>query len=213
MRLIVEGVRSFREKCFKQNEELFKTLAHGQTPRYLFITCSDSRIVPNMLTGLGPGDLFAMRNVGNIVPPPGGAPSGEVATIEYAVMVLKVKHIIVCGHSHCGAMTSLFEPDRLEKLPAVADFLVHADPVRRIIRTRYPRLLGEDRVIQAVKENVLIQLNHLRNIGSVSAALRRGDLQIHGWVYLMDEGDVLYYDTAFRQFRPVDECPVELSRS
>jgi carbonic anhydrase len=109
-------------------------------------------------------------------------------------------------------MTSLFEPDGLEKLPAVADFLIHADPVRRIIKTRYPRLLGEDRVIQAVKENVLIQLNHLRNIGSVAAALRRGDLQIHGWVYLMDEGDVLYYDTALRRFRPVAECLGEPSR-
>ena len=212
MKSIVEGVRSFRKECFKEHEELFKILAHGQTPRYLFITCSDSRIVPNMLTGLGPGDMFAIRNVGNIVPPPDGTPSGEAATIAYAVMVLKVKHIIVCGHSHCGAMASLFEPDLVAKLPAVADFLVHADPVRRIMKTRYTRLQGNDRVIQAVKENVLVQLNHLRNIGSVSTALRRGDLQVHGWVYLMDEGNVLYYDTAHRKFKPIDECPAELSR-
>jgi carbonic anhydrase len=205
MKSIIEGVSSFHRNQFRANQELFEHLSHGQSPRYLFITCSDSRVVPNMLTGLGPGDLFAIRNVGNIVPPPTAGPSGEAASIEYAVMMLEVKHIIICGHTHCGAVTSLFEPERLESLPAVAGFLQYAEPVRRIMKTRYPRLQGEERVTHAVKENVLVQLNHLRSIGSVASALRRGDLQLHGWVYLMDEGDVLAYDSSEKQFIPVEE--------
>jgi carbonic anhydrase len=205
MKAIIEGVRSFREHGFKENQELFQVLAHGQSPRYLLITCADSRVVPNLITGLGPGDIFTIRNAGNIVPPPSAGPSGEAAAIEFAVVELKVKHIIICGHSHCGAMTSLLHRETLEKLPSVAGFLLYADQARRNVKARYPRLEGEELVTQIVKENVLVQLNHLKSTSAVSAAIRRGELQVHGWVFMIETGVVLAYDTISRQFITVEE--------
>jgi carbonic anhydrase len=204
MKAIIEGVCSFREHGFKDHQELFQVLAHGQSPRYLLITCADSRVVPNLITGLGPGDIFTIRNAGNIVPPPTAGPSGEAAAIEFAVVELKVKHIIVCGHSHCGAMTSLLHPEALDKLPAVAGFLLYAEQARRTVKARYPRLEGDDLVTRLVKENVLLQLNHLRSLGAVSSALRHGELQVHGWVFMIETGEVLAYDTTSRQFITVD---------
>jgi carbonic anhydrase len=205
MKAIIEGVRSFREHGFKENQELFQVLAHGQSPRYLLITCADSRVVPNLITGLGPGDIFTIRNAGNIVPPPSAGPSGEAAAIEFAVVELKVKHIIICGHSHCGAMTSLLHRETLEKLPSVAGFLLYADQARRTVKARYPRLEGEELVTHVVKENVLVQLNHLRSTSAVSAAIRRGELQVHGWVFMIETGVVLAYDTISKQFITVEE--------
>ena len=205
MKAIIEGVHSFREHGFRENQELFQVLAHGQSPRYLLITCADSRVVPNLITGLGPGDIFTIRNAGNIVPPPTAGPSGEAAAIEFAVVELKVKHIIVCGHSHCGAMTSLLHRESLERLPAVAGFLLYADQARRTVKARYPRLEGDELVTQLVKENVLLQLNHLRSTTAVSSAIRRGELQIHGWVFMIETGEVLAYDTTSRRYIAVEE--------
>jgi carbonic anhydrase len=205
MKAIIEGVRSFRERGFKENQELFQVLAHGQSPRYLLITCADSRVVPHLITGLGPGEVFTIRNAGNIVPPPTAGPSGEAAAIEFAVVELKVKHIIVCGHSHCGAMTSLLHKESLDRLPAVAGFLLYADQARRTVKARHPRLEGDELVTQLVKENVLLQLNHLRSTSAVSSAMRRGELQIHGWVFMIETGEVLAYDTPSRQFITVEE--------
>jgi carbonic anhydrase len=205
MKAIIEGVRSFRERGFKEHQELFQVLAHGQSPRYLLITCADSRVVPNLITGLGPGDIFTIRNAGNIVPPPAAGPSGEAASIEFAVVELKVKHIIICGHSNCGAMTSLLHRETLDRLPAVAGFLLYADLARRTVKARYPRLGGDELITQIVKENVLLQLNHLRSSSAVSAAMRRGELQIHGWVFMIETGEVLAYDTTSKQFVTVEE--------
>ncbi len=205
MKKIIEGVRSFQEHQYKDNQDLFLVLAHGQSPRYLVITCADSRVVPNLITGLGPGEIFVIRNAGNIVPPPSAGPSGEAASIEFAVIELKVKHIIVCGHSHCGAMTSLLDPESLERVPAVAGFLHFAEPARKIVKTRYPRLRADDQVLQVVKENVLIQLDHLRSMGAVSAAIRRRELQVHGWVFMIETGEVLAYDATSKQFIPVEK--------
>jgi carbonic anhydrase len=204
MRKIIEGVRSFQEHGFRENQEHFQVLAHGQSPRYLVITCSDSRVVPNLMTGLGPGEIFVIRNAGNIVPPPSAGPSGEAASIEFAVSELKVKHIIVCGHDHCGAMTSLLNRDSLERLPSVAAFLQFAEPAHRTIKTRYPRLKGDEQVTQLVKENVLLQLDHLRSIGSVSASIRQRELQVHGWVFIIETGEVLSYDVTSKRFIPVE---------
>ena len=205
MKAIIEGVRAFREHGFKENQELYQVLAHGRSPRYLLITCADSRVVPNLITGLGPGDLFTIRDAGNIVPPRTAGPSGEAAAIEFAVVELKVEHIIVCGHSHCGAMTSLLRPETLDKLPAVAGFLLYAARARRTVKARYPRLVGDDLVTQLDKENVLVQLNHLRSQSAISAALRRGELQVHGWVFMIETGEVLAYDTTSKRFITVEQ--------
>ena len=119
MQKLVNGIHEFQEKYFTSHKSLFERLAQGQQPLALFITCSDSRIDPNLLTQTQPGELFIMRNAGNIVPPYGAVLGGEAATIEYALSVLKVNDIIVCGHSHCGAMNGLLHPDQVSELPAV----------------------------------------------------------------------------------------------
>lgn len=117
---------------------------------------------------------------------------------------LGVKHIIVSGHTHCGAMASLLDRETLQRLPAVAGFLLYADQLRRNLKAKYPRLEGDERITRLVKENVLIQLNHLRSLSSVSTAIRRGELQIHGWVFMIETGEVLVYDAASKQFIPVE---------
>src|SRR5947209_1011259 len=113
MQKLVEGVHHFQANIFSPQRELFERLADGQSPVALFITCSDSRINPNLLTQTEPGELFILRNAGNLVPPYGAGPGGEAATVEFATAALGIRDIIVCGHSHCGAMRALLAPAKL----------------------------------------------------------------------------------------------------
>ena len=156
MQKIIEGIYQFQTAMFGANKQLFENLADSQHPLALFITCSDSRIDPNLLTQTAPGDLFVLRNAGNIVPPYDAVHGGEAATIEYAVTVLGVKDIIICGHSHCGAMHGLLDQSELKNLPAVRSWLTHAESTRRTIDEHYYHLLeAEDRLTAAVEENVV----------------------------------------------------------
>src|SRR5947208_16582436 len=134
MQKLVEGIHHFQANIFRSQRELFERLAHGQQPDALFITCSDSRINPNLITHTEPGDLFILRNAGNIIPPYGAANGGEGATIEYAVAGLGVQDIIICGHSHCGAMKGLLAPEGLQDLPVFAAWLSHAEATRWSVR-------------------------------------------------------------------------------
>ena len=145
---LMQGIHHFQTEIFDSQRELFERLARGQNPTALFITCSDSRINPNLITQTDPGELFILRNAGNIVPPYGLASGGEAGTIEFAVAALGVRHIIVCGHSHCGAMRSLLRPELIENLPAVRTWLAHAEPTRRIVEQNYRSLddAARDRV-------------------------------------------------------------------
>src|SRR5688572_772820 len=138
MRKIIQGVRQFQLTAFAQQREFFELLGKKQqTPMALFITCSDSRINPNLITSTEPGDLFLIRNAGNIIPPYGATIGGEAATIEYAVSVLKLRNIIICGHYHCGAMQALMRLERLGDLPAVRKFFAHAEATRRIVKENF----------------------------------------------------------------------------
>ena len=130
---IVDGFLRFHHDVFPEQQELFKKLATAQTPRAMFITCADSRIVPELITQSSPGDLFVTRNVGNVVPPYGQMNGGVSSAIEYAVMALKVHHIIVCGHSDCGAMRAVLNPQSLEKMPTVKAWLRHAEVARTVV--------------------------------------------------------------------------------
>jgi len=201
MQKLIAGLHQFQAQTFSSQRELFERLAQGQSPEALFITCSDSRINPNLITQTQPGDLFILRNAGNIVPPHGAANGGEGATIEYAVDVLGVKDIIVCGHSHCGAMHGLLQPDSLANLPAVSAWLSHAEATRRIIRANYSHLDGHERLTAAIEENVLVQLENLRTLPSVAAKLAKGELHLHGWVYKLETGEVFTYDAKDGQFK------------
>ncbi len=206
MQKLVEGIHKFQSDCFSRDQKLFETLADGQNPLALFITCSDSRIDPNLLTQTKPGELFIQRTAGNIIPPYGRMHGGEAATIEYAVSALKVKDIIVCGHSHCGAMAGLLNPDATKNMPAVRDYLEHAEATRRIVEENYSELKDPARRLTlTVEENVLVQLENLRTHPSVAAALGRGELKIHGWVYKFETGEVFAFNPDKGQFLALED--------
>lgn len=201
MQKLVEGIHQFQGDIFSSKQQLFERLARSQNPLALFITCSDSRIDPALLTQTEPGELFIMRNAGNIVPPYGTVAGGEAATIEYAVSVLKVKDVIICGHSLCGAMGGLLSPDSLEGLNAVKAWLLHAEATSRIITENYQHLTEANaRLTATVEENVLVQLENLRTHPCVAAASSRGDLKLHGWTYKFETGEVFGYDAQQGQF-------------
>jgi carbonic anhydrase len=204
MHRLLTGFRQFQDHVFPSRRERYEELALGQQPSALFITCSDSRIVPHMLTQTEPGELFVLRNAGNLVPPSTAAWSGEAATIEYAIQVLKVEDIIVCGHSHCGAVTGLLRPESLAGLPAVEHWLAHAEQVRREIFDQELRPDGDDDLMTtAVKANVMVQLNHLRTYLPVTEGEARGDLRLYGCFYRFETGEVTVCDESQRRFLPV----------
>lgn len=203
MQKLIQGIHRFQQESFRPLQGLFEQLSKGQNPETLFITCSDSRIDPNLLTRSRPGDLFILRNAGNIVPPHGAVASGEAATIEFAVTALGVKDIIVCGHSHCGAMNGLLHPEKLATLPAFSSWLSHAETTRRIVKENYGHLDGERLLTATVEENVLVQLENLRTLPSVASRLVRGDVHLHGWVYKIQTGEVFAYDLTSGQFVPI----------
>jgi carbonic anhydrase len=203
---LISGFRHFHENEFPSRRERYEELALGQKPSALFITCSDSRIVPHLLTHTEPGELFVLRNAGNIVPPSTAVPSGEAATVEYAVQVLKVEDVIVCGHSHCGAVNGLLHPESLTGLPAVEHWLAHAELVRREIFDQGLQADGDDDLLTtAVKANVMAQLNHLRTYPAVIEAEGRGELRLHGCFYRFETGEVTVCDESQRRFMAIEE--------
>ncbi len=185
MQPLIDNARSFGRR-----PEEFTGLAAGQSPAVLFITCSDSRVVPALITGARPGELFELRTAGNIVPPYASAtPTGEAATIEYAVEVLGVADVVVCGHSHCGAVGALVRGEDLTAVPAVRDWLAHAADEPRSSDPADPA------VAEAVQNHVLTQLLRLRSYPCVEKRLAEGRLRLHGWYYEVGTG-------AVREHRP-----------
>lgn len=172
-------------RTFGQRPEEFAKLAEGQSPQVLFITCSDSRVVPALITGARPGELFELRTAGNIVPPyVCDRPTGEAATIEYAVEVLGVQDVVVCGHSHCGAVGALVRGDDLDGVPAVRDWLAHAADEPGAADPDDPT------VMRAVQHHVLAQLLRLRSYPCVEKRLADGRLRVRGWYYEVHTGAV-----------------------
>jgi carbonic anhydrase len=203
MRQLIAGLHQFKTEIHANNEEFFDCLAKGQKPQALFITCSDSRIDPNLLTQTRPGELFILRNAGNIVPAHGQYIGGEEATIEYAILALGIKDIIVCGHSKCGAMSGLLSTDLIKKMPAVQQWLGNAKETKDLVELSYKHLNEQSRLDIAVQENVLVQLEHLRTYPCVSEAIAANTLAIHGWVYEIESGEVYIYESDYQQFLPL----------
>jgi len=205
MEKLVHGTHQFRTGVFLAKLPLVRqTLAEGQRPLAMMITCSDSRVDPEALTQADPGELFVLRNAGNIVPPFGATRGGEAATVEYAVNVLGVRDLIVCGHSHCGAMQALVNPATVDPRTAVGRWLEHAEATRQILWAKYPHLDGEPLVDRAVRENVLVQLGHLGTHPAVAAGLARRELRLHGWVLCLDTGTVDAFDPGRGRFVPLN---------
>lgn len=207
MQRLIQGLHHFQNAVFGSQRELFERLANGQAPETLFITCSDSRIDPNLLTQTVPGELFIMRNAGNLVPPYGASQGGEAATIEFAVAGLGVKEIVVCGHSHCGAMKGLLDPPPAKDFPALTQWLGHAESTRRVVRDKYADREGASLINITIQENVLAQLENLRTHPVVASGLAQGKLKLHGWVYKIETGEVFGYDPESGQFRLLTEQP------
>ena len=199
---VIDGVRLFQHEVFGSQKEQFSALARGQSPQVLLVTCSDSRAVPQLITQTQPGDLFVLRNAGNILPPHGANHGGEEATIEYAVTALGIQHIVICGHSHCGAVKGLLSaPQDLADMPSVADWLVYAEATRRAVAETHADLGDDARLLAAIKENVIVQIANLFTYPAVFARHARGELMVHGWVYMIETGEVLAYDRDSRAFR------------
>jgi carbonic anhydrase len=202
MQKLVEGLHKFQSEFCRSHQSLFSRLAQGQNPDALFISCSDSRVVPNLITQTGPGELFVLRNAGNIIPPYGAGGLGETATIEFGITALGVKDIVVCGHTLCGAMRGLLDIESLGSMPDVKAWLQHAESTRRIVLENYMHLEGNARLTATAQENVLVQIENLRTHPSVRSKLVRGELAIHGWVYKIETGEVFAYDQESGQFLP-----------
>jgi carbonic anhydrase len=204
MKRLVDGYVRFRAEVFPENQELFRELAHKQNPQALFITCSDSRVLPDLLTQSEPGDLFSCRNAGNIVPPYGSVLGGVSATIEYAVMVLNVEHIIVCGHYDCGAMKGALQPETLTDIPTVSSWLRHSDAAREVVKAQLAEADFKTQLDALVEENVLLQLAHLRTHPSVASRLAKGEIDVHGWVYRIHTGEIRAFDADLQHFVALD---------
>lgn len=213
---LLKGISSFRGGVFPHHASLYARLAReGQKPQALMISCADSRVMPETITQSGPGELFVCRNAGNIVPPFSTANGGVSSAIEYAVVALGVRDIVVCGHSDCGAMKGLCCPDLLEPMPNVAAWLRHAHAARSVVAEAYPETLSEkDRIRAVALENVLTQLDHLRTHPSVAARLAAGEITLHGWFFDIETGGVLAYDgaaQAFTELREGEALPVAVT--
>jgi carbonic anhydrase len=202
MQALIDGVHFFQNVGFAQHRELFVRLAKGQKPVACFITCSDSRIDPNLITNAEPGQLFILRNVGNLIPCYGTSNNGEMAAIEFAIVKLGIRDVIVCGHTCCGAMKALLSPEDVSQAPSVAEWLRHADATTTIMHEHYGHLTDDALVTATAEENVLVQLEHVRTLPVVAARLSRGLLNLHGWMYKIETGEIFAYDAQSRQFLP-----------
>jgi carbonic anhydrase len=212
---LLKGIRHFKNNAFIENKNLFSMLTEGQNPDILFITCSDSRIIPSSITHAEYGDLFCIRNAGNIIPPYTSGPSGEAATIEYALKKLHIKEIIVCGHSQCGAMQGLLDLPSEMQLPAVESWLNHAKPALDKVEENHPELEegAPSKLIHTTQENILLQIENLKTHPAVKEKLENKELLLHGWFYDIKSGEIFIYTPASNAFIPFEEAVTEFFNS
>jgi carbonic anhydrase len=204
MQRLIEGYSRFRSKVFPLHSKLFEKLSRGQKPQALFIACSDSRVMPEMMMQCDPGDLFPCRNAGNLVPPATETTSGVAATIEYAIRVLKVPDVVVCGHSDCGAMKGILEHDSLDELPMVKSWLQHAGPSSRWLRGALQDASSwsfEKKLELLTEANVIMQMQNLCLHPAVAEGLKSGAVQVHGWMYDIGSGGLRRFDSEHGSFR------------
>jgi len=203
MERLIEGYKHFLKDVFPRRRDQFHLLAEMQAPEWLFITCSDSRVVPDLILGTGPGDLFITRNAGNVVPIGSGDVDGVTATIEYAVEVLKVKHAILCGHSDCGALKAALDRKGLENLPKARRWLSHVEAAFSHRQPPNPADGEHAELAALIRGNVVAQLLNLKAQPSVAQAVAHGKLTVHGWYYDILSGCIEQYDEEMRRFLPL----------
>ncbi len=200
MELLLEGHKRFLAEVFPARRSHFHLLAESQAPQWLFITCADSRIVPDLILGTEPGDLFISRSIGNVVPIHSQDMDGVTATIEYAVEVLKVPYAIVCGHSDCGAMKAALSREGLENLPKASRWLHHVEAAFSHRQPINPADRDQAELASLIRGNVVAQLLNLKSQPAVANALVRGSLKVFGWYYDILSGRIEQYDEQTRRF-------------
>ena len=200
------GVVKFQQEVYPEKKELFEKLSTVQSPEALFITCSDARVETAMITQTEPGELFICRNAGNIVPPHTNNTGAMTASIEFAAAALNVPHIVICGHSECGAMKgAMHSPEGLDELPHIKEWLGFSKAAVDIVKKKGAHLSEPEKMKMLLEQNVMLQLQHLKTHPTVALRLAMGDLQLHGWVYDIKSGGVSAYDDASGEFIPVDQ--------
>ena len=203
MKKVLEGLTLFQRIAYPRHQELFERLAKNQTPQAVFIACSDSRVVPNLMLQAEPGDLFIIRNAGNIVPPAGSSYGGTTASLEYAIVALGIRDVILCGHSNCGAMQGVLHPERLEAMPAVRQWVSYADDARRAAVEAHPGADDETLLERVVDYNVIAQVRNILTFPFVRPLVEKNELEIFGWVYDIGSGHVKGLDATGRRFVPL----------
>jgi carbonic anhydrase len=209
---LVEGYLRFRAEVFPQWKDHFHLLAESQSPKVLFITCADSRVVPSLIFQAEPGDMFLCRNAGNVVPPVGERAGGVSATIEYAVEVLRVEHVIICGHSDCGAVRAAMHPELTKELPLVQPWMHYVEEAQKHGGALLDRSAqdAEGQYREQVCANVVGQLANLCTQTAVAAGIAARRLKAHGWYYDILTGVVEVYVPAERKFVALEQRVGEL---
>jgi len=200
---LIEGHKRFLKDVFPERRSHYHLLAEGQTPQWLFITCSDSRVVPDLILGTEPGDLFISRSIGNVVPVTTPDVDGVTATIEYAAEVLKVRHMIVCGHSDCGALKAALDRKGLEKLPRASRWLGHVEAAFSHRQPLNPADGDHAELASLIRGNVVAQLLNLKTQPAVARAMQEGRLEAFGWYYDILTGRIEQYDEQQCRFEPL----------
>ncbi len=203
------GVVRFQNEVFPEKRELYERLSHGQEPEALFIACSDSRIQISTVTQTDPGELFICRNPGNIVPPHTNHTGGVTASIEFAVSILNVPHVVVCGHTGCAAMQAAMEPERIKDFEHISEWLYFTRAAAGVVNELGQQYSADQRAMMMVEQNVILQLRHLRTHPSVATRLAKGDLLLHGWIYDIKTGRVNALDENINTFVPVADLYAE----
>lgn len=209
---LLRGIRHFKKHSYQEKQTIFKALSQGQAPDVLFVTCSDSRIDPHLFTHAELGELFVLRNAGNIIAPISSTPSGEAATIEFALVQLNIQDIIICGHSDCGAMKGLLAPDLDKTLPQVDAWLTHSrtalNRLQKIAETTQSK--QPINLLQLTQENILLQMEHLKTHPTVKKKMAEGNLRIHGWYYEFETGEVYLYNELEHKFIAFEQTVIDL---
>jgi carbonic anhydrase len=198
---ILSGIHQFQERFREDPDRLVRLATEGQRPQVLFITCSDSRVAPELITSAELGDLYVVRAMGNLVPPFGTGEVGIGASLEHAILHLHVRHLVVCGHTQCGCLQALDTPPDWSREPHISRWIEHARPAKT--KAEASGLPAEEQPLAVARENVLLQLEHLRSYDPVREGERTGTLSLHGWVYHLETGEIEAYDLRSDAWQPL----------
>ncbi len=212
MRKLIEGIVEFRKNLTDEYRDLFAKLALGQKPDALFIACSDSRVVPNLFASTNPGDVFVLRNVGNLIPPysEGDLENSAQAAIEFSVFSLNISNIIVCGHSECGAIQALSTAEKMSCCPHLSHWLKHAEESVKRVKNGFRIMKGVSESNQISLANVLLQMEHISSYPFIREKIEKKEIRVHGWWFDIAHADVYCYEPSLNQFVLIDEAESKL---